>query len=81
MVFLHEHYTEKHGIFLNVFPCFPERSNIVFSKCFLVWENVVKTRCSASLFLSGAFHRQTRCFPECFPFFSDERKAARKRKS
>ena len=51
MVFLQEHYTEKYVIFLNVFPCFPERSNIIFSKCFLVWENVVKTRCSTSIFL------------------------------
>ena len=51
MAFLQEHYTEKHAIFLSVFPCFPERSNIIFSKCFLVWENVVKTRCSTSIFL------------------------------
>ena len=70
IVFLQEHYTEKDAIFLSVLPCFPECSNIVFSKCFLVWENVVKTPGSGSLFLSGAFHRQTHCFPECFPLFS-----------
>ena len=55
VVFLQEHYTEKHAIFLSDFPGFPARSNIIFSKCFLVWENVVKTRCSTSIFLQEHF--------------------------
>ena len=65
MVFLQENYTGKHAILLSVFPGFPERSNM-----FLGLGKRSENAIFNVHFATGVFHRQTRCFPECFPLFS-----------